>query len=153
MKCTWPGDYHSLSLSRIQLIPHRSHHTLTLFRSRFIDCNSYSLSRRWHNSFQCGVVEPLFHCREKLRGVQEEQLRIQNTFLRQYITLTRLLRQPSTTTYCDRLKRNCVRTDKLNTQPPQSRAWRESLDGWPNDNRWPHQKTSTLDDVIARNGT
>ena len=22
-----------------------------------------------------------------------------------------------------------------------------------NDNRWPHQKTSTLDDVIARNGT
>ena len=24
---------------------------------------------------------------------------------------------------------------------------------WWNDNRWPHQKTSTLDDVIARNST
>ena len=24
---------------------------------------------------------------------------------------------------------------------------------WWNDNRWPHQKTSTLDDVIARNDT
>ena len=75
-----------LVLLAFSLIPHRSHHTLTLFRSRFINSNSNSFTRGWHNSYQSGVVsitvKLVFHCREKLRGVQEEQLRTQNTSLR-----------------------------------------------------------------------
>ena len=52
-------------------------------------CNRHSLSTRWYNSYQSGVVsvtvEFVFHYRDKFRGVQEEQLGTQNTFLRRSV--------------------------------------------------------------------
>ena len=76
MNCAWPGDYH-----RFSFIPHRSHHTLTLLRSRF--CNSYCNSVRATLSAIDGItatkvvvsitVELAFHCWEKLHGVQKGQ--------------------------------------------------------------------------------
>ena len=69
-------------------IPHRSHHTLTLFISRFIDSEriNYSLTRRCHNSHQSGVISITvkldLHYVEKHCSVQEEQWQAQNTSLR-----------------------------------------------------------------------
>ena len=57
-------------LLAFSFIPHRSHHTLTLFRSRF------------QNGVVRITVTLVVHNREKLCSIQEEQLRAQNTSMR-----------------------------------------------------------------------
>ena len=75
---------------------------------------------RWHNSYQIGVTgitdKLIPHYGKKLRGVQEEQQPAKKHY--PDTTLTSLLRQPSTITYCDRFSRICVNTG--NTEPPIS---------------------------------
>ena len=65
-------------------IPHRLHHTLNMFRLRFIDSETAILSAGDGTTPTTVESEKLaFHYREKLCSVQEEQLRAQNTSLRQ----------------------------------------------------------------------
>ena len=79
MNCAGPCDYHSLSFTRVQFnSPQVTPHTNP--------GDSYFFGRRWHNSYQSGIVsitlELVFHYREKFRGEQEEQQWTQNTSMR-----------------------------------------------------------------------
>ena len=62
-----------------QVTPHTNPVTIQGFR------NSYPPTGRWYNSYQGGVisitVKFVLQYGEKLRGIQEEQLRSQNTAL------------------------------------------------------------------------
>ena len=122
MHCAWPGHYHSLGLTRIQYHPPK-----VTPRIHSDEVTVQGLSYRnsspwgWHNSHQSGIVsitnKLILQNGKKFRGVQKEQQRAKTLPCgTPDTTLTSLLRDPSTKTYCDRLDKNCVSTD--NTEPP-----------------------------------
>ena len=106
MHCAWHGDYHSLSLTRIQFQPPKGA-PLTkrdeVWAQGLCYCNSNAWG--WQNSYQSGVIgitdQLIFQNGKKPWGVREEQQRAKDTML------TSLLRQPSTITCWDRFDRNC----------------------------------------------
>ena len=117
MHCAWPGDYHSLSLTRIQFHPPKVTPLINLHEGMakgLCYCNSKAWG--WHNSYQSGVIS-LFSKMEK----SSEVYRINNNGSKTLpcgtpdMMLTSLLLQPSTITCCDRSDRNCVNID--NTEP------------------------------------
>ena len=86
MNFTCPEDYHSCRLTCIhfhlpQVTPHPNPFEITIQGFR----NNYSLIGGWYNSYQSGVISItlkfVHQYREKLRGVQEEQLQTGNTSL------------------------------------------------------------------------
>ena len=110
-----------LVLLAFDFISQRSHHSLTLPRSRIRDSATATLTPRRHNSHQSGVIsitdQLIFQ-----NGKRSEVYRRNNNGPKTlpYGTpdtkLTSLLRQPSTITCCDRFDRNCVNIDR--TEPP-----------------------------------
>ena len=122
MHCAWPGDYHCLSFARNQShFPKVKQLTNSVDITIYELCNCYSIKWRWHHSNQVessSLPHSLFSSIEKGSGV----CRGNNSGPKKLpkgtpdTTLTRLLWQPSSTTYCDRLERNCVKTDS--TDPP-----------------------------------
>ena len=127
MHCAEPGDYHWLSLARIQ-----SHSPAVIPLTHYVEitihgfCNCYSIKgdapqqpkwshQRNHKDYslayrkasRCtgGRTECPKHCKEAL---------LHN------------VNQPSTTTYCDRLESVSKQTAQ-NLKCPQNRAWREFL--------------------------
>ena len=66
-----------LVLLAFNFIPQRSHHSLTLPRSRTRDCYSNSDAWGWHNSHQSEIIsiidQLIFKNGKKLQSVQEEQ--------------------------------------------------------------------------------
>ena len=87
MHCAWPGDYHSLGLTRIQFHPPkvtpRSHSDEVTVQG--LSCSNSSAWGR-HNSHESGDVsitnKLILQNGKKFRGVQKEQQRVQNTALR-----------------------------------------------------------------------
>ena len=116
-----------LVLLAFNVIPQRSHHSLTFPRSRFKDSGTANLINAWgwHNSFQVeSSASPLslFYGMEK-----GSELYWRNNYGPTTLSygildsaLTSLLRQRSTMACCDQFDRNCVRTD--NTEPPTPTA-------------------------------
>ena len=79
MHSAWPGDYHSLGLTRIQFhSPNVTPFTnlATFVDQRLLYCNSNAWG--WHNSYQSIVIsitdQPIFQNVKKLQSVQEEQM-------------------------------------------------------------------------------
>ena len=122
MHCAWPGDYHSLSLTRIQFHPRKVTpltNTAKVTAQGLCSCNSDAWGR--HNSYKSGVIgitEQLI----RENGKSSKVYRRNNNGLKTLpcsttdTRFTSLLRQESSTTCCDRFDRNCVNID--NTEPP-----------------------------------
>ena len=141
MNFAWPRDYHSLSLTCInfnyQKVTSLTNHVKIMIQEL---CKMYSLTRGWHNFGNCEVVsitvKLVCHYGEKLRGVQEEQQPPKTLpWGTPDTTLTRLLRQPSITTYCDHSEINCIRTDS--TERPMPNEQNLKRIPW---KYWPFQK-------------
>ena len=134
MYCAWPGDYHSLGLTRIQFHPPK---VTPRIHSDEVTVKGVSYRNSsawgWHNSHQSGVVS----ITNKLILQNEKSYRRNNNGPKTQpcgtpdTTLTSLLRHPSTKTNCDLLYKNCVSTDNTEPRYPQSWAYREFPDGWP----------------------
>ena len=91
---------------------------------------------RWHERYQSEVIsitiELVFHYREKLCGVLKEKLQTKNTSLRH--PWHHVYQFATTTIHHDNLwpvREKLSEQSALNLQLPQSRAWRDSLDGRP----------------------
>ena len=87
MQCEWPGDYHSLCLTRIQFYPPKVTPLTNLHEVMVLGlCNCNSKAWGWHNSYQSGVIgitdQLILQNGKKLWGVKEEQQWVQNTSLR-----------------------------------------------------------------------
>ena len=83
MHCAWLGDYHRLSLTRIQFHPPKVIPLTNLSEATVPRlCNSNSNTWVWHNSYQNGTLvttdKLTLQYGKRLRGVQEEE----NTALR-----------------------------------------------------------------------
>ena len=106
----------------------KSHQLLTLPRghgSGTLHCCSNAWG--WHNSHQSGVIgitDQLISRMEKCSEVYTRDNNEPKTLLCRTpdTTLTSLLRQLSTITFCDRFDRNCVNIDKIETQIPTERS-------------------------------
>ena len=112
-----------LVLLAFNFIPQRSHHPLTLPRSRIRDSATATLTPAWgwHNSHQSGVIsitDRLIFQNGKSSEVYRRNNNVPKTMpcCTPDTTLTSLLRQPSTIACCHRFDRNCVNIDK--TEPP-----------------------------------
>ena len=120
--CAWPGDYHSLSFTRIQFYPPKVAPLTNLDEvtaQGLCYCNSNAWG--WHNSYQNGVIDitdQLILQNEKSSEVYRRNNNERKTLPCSTLetTLTSLLRQEYTITRCDRFERNCVNID--NTEPP-----------------------------------
>ena len=122
MHCAKPRDYHSLCLTCNQLHPPKV--TPLTNPAKITDqglcyCNSDAWG--WHNSHQSGVISItdllIFKNGKKLQSAQEEYNGLKTLpCSTPDTTLTSLLWQPSTITYCDRFDRNCINIDR--TEPP-----------------------------------
>ena len=119
-----------LVLLAFNFIPQRSHHSLTLPRSRIRDSSTANLTLGYGtiNGHQSGVIsitmQFIFQNVKKLRVYRRNNnwpktlpcLRTPDTML------TSLLRQPSTITCCDRFDRNCVNIDKAEPPTPTEQS-------------------------------
>ena len=113
---------YSSYIPSFNLILQRSHHPLTLLRSRFRNSATASLSSKYDST--ATKAESSAFPYSLLSGIENitKIYRRNNTGPKTLhrgtpdITLTRLNRQPSITTYIDRLERNWVRSDC--TEPP-----------------------------------
>ena len=114
-----------LVLLSFNLIPQRSHHSLTLPRSRSRDSATVTLlvSNVWgrHNSHQSRVIsitDQLISRNGKCSEVHRRNNSVPKTLpcgTPETISIS-LLQQPFTITCCDWFERNCVSID--NTEPP-----------------------------------
>ena len=121
MHCARPRDYHNLGLTLIQFHPPKV--TPLTNHAKVTDqglCHRNSDAWGWHNSHQSGVISITDQL--ILQNVKKILYRRNNSGPKTLpydtpdITLTSLLRQPSTITCSDRFDRNSVNIDK--TEPP-----------------------------------
>ena len=123
MHCAWPGDYHSLSLTRIQFHPPKvtpliNLHEVTAHWLCYFNFKAWG----WHNSYQSlviGITDQLI----LQNGKKSFEVYRRNNNEPKTLpcgtpdtTSTSLLLQPSIITCCDRSDRNCANID--NTEPP-----------------------------------
>ena len=115
MHWVWPGDYHSLGLTRIQLhspkvTPLTNPAKVRDQGLRYSNFNAWG----WHNGQQSrvnSITIDLFSRMEKNSEVYRTNNKGPETLpCGAPETSTSLLRQPSTITCCYRFDRNCVRT-------------------------------------------
>ena len=168
----WLTWRRSLVLLLFNLIPQRSHQWLTL-RSQFRDSEILTRSSgddTVHNNNQSEIIsatKQLVKLHSSIPKSSEVYRRNnRRTPTRPWgtpdITLTRLLQQPSTTTYCGRLQRNSVKTDSTEplvaTKQSFKRWWSTLSDGWPClmadpvwwlalSDGWPCRNSCTEDDL------
>ena len=131
LNCAWLRNSHSLSVIRIKF-----HSALVTPLTNPLGITihgffkSYSLTSWMHNRNKNRVVRItvtfVHRYRENLRCIQEEQLQAL-PWGTPDTRLKSLLQQSSTTTYCDRLERTCVRKTADN-QDRKSKAHRAELE-------------------------